>query len=122
MKTRCRIDGPEHKNYAARDITITPEWSDFSSFLADMGECPEGLTLDRIDNDKGYSAANCRWADMSVQRENQRRVSWVSLNGKTLTVKQAAELIGVSDAAIWNDKRRNGVSLQDAVDRVAARN
>ena len=63
-----------YKNYGARGITVCQEWlDDFANFLRDMGNKPEGHTLDRIDNDKGYSKDNCRWATWSEQIRNQRR-------------------------------------------------
>ena len=65
MRDRC--NNPNAKNYnryGGRGITYSPEWESFSQFYADMGERPEGLTLDRIDNDRGYTAENCRWGDV----------------------------------------------------------
>lgn len=121
MRSRCRPDSQDKANYVERGIGVCERWNDFTAFLDDMGECPEGLTLDRIDNDKGYSPENCRWADMKVQRINQRRVSWVCLNGKKMHVQDAAAALGVHASAIWNDKRRNGGTAQEALDRVAAR-
>lgn len=121
MRSRCKPNGADKANYAERGIAVCARWDDFALFLADMGECPPNLTLDRINNDKGYGPDNCRWADMAAQRLNQRRVSWVLFHGQTMTVQDAAQRMGVHPAAIWNDKRRNGVTVQEAVDRVAAR-
>lgn len=75
-----RCTNPENSAYSfygGRGISVDPEWVDypngFLKFKADMGERPEGYTLDRIDVNKGYSKDNCRWATMSVQNHNKRK-------------------------------------------------
>lgn len=74
MKSRCTNPSvPAYKNYGARGITYDPAWEKFEQFYADMGARPDGLELDRIDNNKGYYAANCRWTTRSENIKNTRR-------------------------------------------------
>ena len=73
MLARCsNPKRPDYKNYGGRGILVCDQWKIFANFLADMGQKPEGLTLDRIDNDGNYEPNNCRWATVSEQRRNQR--------------------------------------------------
>jgi hypothetical protein len=64
------------KNYGGRGVMVEDRrWHVFENFLADMGPRPPGMTLDRADNDRGYSRANCRWATWSEQQKNRRPAS-----------------------------------------------
>ena len=74
MKQRCT--NPKNrrwKHYGGRGISYDSRWEFFENFLEDMGECPEGLTLDRIDVNGNYCKENCRWATDSVQGYNQTK-------------------------------------------------
>lgn len=77
MIGRCtRPTDKRYADYGGRGITVCDRWrDDFWAFVADMGDRPEGHSLDRIDNDRGYSPDNCRWATAHEQRVNRRPTS-----------------------------------------------
>lgn len=74
MRERCQNPNHvHHYRYGGRGISVCERWQSFANFLADMGERPEGLTLDRIDNDGNYERGNCRWATKDEQTANRKR-------------------------------------------------
>lgn len=96
MRSRCDPKNKEKYPTYAGVVAICPEWQDFDVFVADMGECPSGHSLDRIDNDGNYEPTNCRWASYSTQAENRRSTRFYTHNGQTLCMKRWAEKIGIS--------------------------
>lgn len=74
IKERCHNKNhPRFSDYGGRGITVCDKWRDsFSAFFKDMGNRPENMTLERVNNDLGYSKENCVWATQTVQNRNQR--------------------------------------------------
>src|SRR5690606_34075946 len=97
MRTRCNnpnYDG--FAEYGGRGIRVCDRWESFENFLADMGERPGGMSIDRIDPDGGYSPDNCRWASHLEQVKNRRPKLVREINGEHLTTAAAIEKYGAS--------------------------
>jgi hypothetical protein len=68
-----RESSTAYKDYGGRGITVCDEWkNDFLKFYSDMGACPKGYSIDRINSDGNYEPSNCRWADQTTQNINRR--------------------------------------------------
>jgi hypothetical protein len=82
MIARCtNPNNPSYKNYGARGITIDPRWLTFENFYEDMGDPPQGTSIDRIENDEGYFSGNCQWSTRSQQNANRRGYGHSSFKG-----------------------------------------
>jgi hypothetical protein len=117
MKARARgKDDSSKKNYLDRGIGVDPRWQrDFAAFLSDMGECPDGLTLERIKNDVGYQPGNCKWATQGEQTRNTRRTVRVRVEDREMCLKDACAMAGVNYDRI-RSRIRLGKSPQIAFD------
>lgn len=102
MITRCTNPAAaDYYRYGGRGITVDPSWRDFAAFLADMGEPPPGTSLDRIDNDQGYSAANCKWSTRKSQGRNKRNNVYLDAFGIRAPLIAWAEAIEVPYHALY---------------------
>lgn len=89
-----------YSNYGGRGIAVCSRWHDVRKFVEDMGERPEGMSLDRINSDGNYDPGNVRWATRITQSNNRRNVARYSVNGELLSVGEMAARSGVKHATI----------------------
>lgn len=110
MLQRCNNKSVrEYRWYGGRGIKVCSRWSGsggFGRFLEDMGDRPYGLTLDRIDGDKGYSKENCRWATWQEQAANKKTNHMVDYYGESITITEAARRMSTHTATIYRRLRR----------------
>lgn len=115
MHTRCRRENSPHfKDYGGRGIKVDATWFDFQHFLADMGEPPAGMTLERLDNDGNYCKDNCRWADRKMQANNRRSSLLITSGGETKTLAQWVEISGIGRSTI-SYRLAKGWAPEDAI-------
>lgn len=116
MKSRClNPTVAEYKYYGQRGITLCPRWMSFENFIEDMGRAPSSLhTIDRINNDGHYEAANCRWATRKEQANNTRRNRFLTIDGVSKTLSEWAELSNTNQVLI-SQRLSRGWTDQEAV-------
>lgn len=113
MKQRClNKNNPRWYSYGGRGIKVCKRWMDFTKFYADMGNPPDNMTLDRINNNGNYTPDNCKWSDAIEQQNNMRTNHFVTYKNKTKTVSQWAIYLGINKSTLskrlsrgWSTKR-----------------
>lgn len=123
MKQRCYDENhPDFKKYGAKGVTVCDEWQEYPPFrewamangydpTAKRGE----YTIDRIDNAKGYSPDNCRWADYIVQNNNRSNTLMLTMNGETKPVCDWARQYGIKSKTIKARIYNYHWSVEDAI-------
>lgn len=112
MKARCGNKNHKHYSiYGGAGITYQSSWQFFDEFLKDMGEKPYGFTLERIDNKKGYTKENCRWASRKEQAQNTSTVRNLTFNGKTMCMLDWSKELNISYNQI-KSRFHKGLSAQ----------
>ena len=112
MKERClNKNNHNYERYGARGISICDEWvHDFEAFVSDMGERPDGHTIDRIDVNGNYCKENCRWATPKQQAENRRTTNKFLFKGEYVYASQLIEIYGLAKTTL---RRRIASGMTD---------
>lgn len=113
MRRRClNPNDPAFCNYGGRGIKIAHRWNRFENFYADMGDPPNGMSLERRNNNEDYCPENCYWAPVAVQLSNTRRNVFLTLNGKTQTVAAWSRELHINSGTLhlrlrkgWSDEK-----------------
>ncbi len=115
MIQRCTNPSCKHYiNYGGRGISVCQEWMQFENFFADMGPGKKGWTIERIDNNKGYSLWNCCWGTPFKQAGNKRTSRIYTVRGVTDSLKALCRRFGVRYLRVWYRLER-GLSIEEAL-------
>lgn len=106
VERTCDPNCDNYKKYGSRGIGVCERWKTFEHFLEDMGERPEGMTIDRIDSRGDYCKENCRWATQKEQQRNKCNNRMITFRGETRCLAEWAELLGIKYNTAHNRFRR----------------
>jgi hypothetical protein len=113
MLRRC--SDPNNKDYGGRGISVCEEWKTFPAFFADMGLRPSARhSIDRINNNEGYSPGNCRWALPKEQARNKRNCHVLTVGNESYTLAEWAERTGIGKTTI-RERIKRGWCAERAV-------
>lgn len=119
MKARCfNPNSDDYDRYGGRGISICAEWgNDYAAFSAwaHANGYDETLTLDRIDNNKGYCQENCRWVSRKVQANNTRNCVFYDFRGETHTLAEWADIVQIPKRTLWNRLKMYNWSVEKAL-------
>ncbi len=119
MKTRCLNSNHKYWDlYGGRGIKLCKEWESFDQFFADMGERPDGLTIERIDVDGHYCPKNCCWATPKEQANNRRSSCFIEHDEKRQTMQQWSEELGIPQTTLWNRLNTLGWTVERALGKL----
>lgn len=115
IKTRCFNKKQKgYKNYGGRGITICKRWFEYKLFLKDMGRCPDGYQIERINNNKGYYPRNCKWVSRAEQCRNRRTTKLLTDGKITMCLKDWANILKINEhklkSLLKNNKSINGLT------------
>lgn len=118
MIRRCYWKGHEwYHRYGGRGITVCERWLEsYDNFVEDMGEVPDGLTLDRIDNNGNYCKENCKWSTWIDQRNNKSNNKFIEYNGKRQTQAQWGRELGIEKKRFQRLMKR--MTIEEVIEKL----
>lgn len=99
----------DYPRYGGRGIKVCERWMDFRNFFADMGEPPEGYSINRIDNNGNYEPSNCEWSSTAVQNRNRRNSLVIHYKGKRYVAAELSRALGMSESTLYYWIRVHGI-------------
>lgn len=115
MIKRCKnTKTRRYQDYGGRGIKVADRWLDFKNFIADMGDPPDGLSLERADNNGDYKPGNCLWADDKTQQRNKRSNLVVTHRGVTACLTEHCEHLGLNYEKVRQRLKKLGWTAERA--------
>jgi len=116
MVRRCtkQTDPTSWNRYGGRGITVCDEWLVFENFYADMGDPPDRFSIDRKDNNGGYSKDNCKWVDRTTQQRNTRSNHVITINGVSKCASEWADIFHINRSTLY-ERLRSGWEIEQAL-------
>ena len=117
MRNRC--NNAKHKRYASyggRGIEVCERWDSFEAFVKDMGLKPDGMSLEREDNDGNYTPKNCVWADYRAQNKNKRTTTTYEYDGRSQTIEEWADEKGLPRTTLSERVHKYGWDIKTALE------
>lgn len=122
MRSRCNAPCFKDSTYQKKGLKCCRRWQSFEHFLSDMGPCPEGYSIDRIDNSKGYEVSNCRWADRETQAKNRGNFPPLfTYKGETHILKDWSKILNINYSTLRKRMFEMGMPFKDAVEYIDPR-
>jgi hypothetical protein len=116
MHSRCKIPSATgYKNYGGKGVSVCERWNSFENFLSDMGDAPDGMSIDRKDSTGNYEPENCKWATRKEQNRNQFDLPMFEYKGKTQCLSAWAEEVGSTFGTI-KARLNNGWTFCKAIE------
>ena len=117
MKKRCSLRShPRYAEHGGRGITVCMDWLVFETFMrwAQQNGYADDLSIDRLDNDRGYEPGNCRWASVEAQAHNRRGNDNITFEGKTQPLRAWVRELGLKRSTVQVRMKR-GMTFEEAI-------